>query len=101
MHPDRLAFFSHAVLFVVVPAQVSSCFSQLLNLHNLSEEISNAQLERAVRIGEVHSLALAACRMHSHDSTTFLVHYSDSSGYRDMLGGTHMAGTLLQEHRRW
>ncbi|EIE27459.1 PEPCase 1 [Coccomyxa subellipsoidea C-169] len=32
---------------------VSSCFSQLLNLHNLSEEISNAQLERAVRIGEV------------------------------------------------
>ena len=33
--------------------QVSSCFSQLLNLHNLSEEISSAQLERAVRIGEV------------------------------------------------
>ncbi|CAK0740175.1 hypothetical protein CVIRNUC_001230 [Coccomyxa viridis] len=32
---------------------VSSCFSQLLNLHNLSEEISSAQLERAVRIGEV------------------------------------------------
>ena len=37
----------------LVDVQVSSCFSQLLNLHNLSEEISNAQLERAVRIGEV------------------------------------------------
>jgi phosphoenolpyruvate carboxylase len=36
--------------------QVSSCFSQLLNLHNLSEEISSAQLERAVRIGEVNTL---------------------------------------------
>jgi len=33
--------------------QVSSAFSQLLNLHNLSEEISSAQLERAVRMGEV------------------------------------------------
>ena len=42
-----------AFLYNAVAAQVSSCFSQLLNLHNLSEEISNAQLERAVRIGEV------------------------------------------------
>ena len=33
--------------------QVSSAFSQLLNLHNLTEEISNAQHERAVRMGEV------------------------------------------------
>lgn len=32
--------------------QVSSAFSQLLNLHNLTEEISNAQHERAVRMGE-------------------------------------------------
>ena len=38
---------------LLLPVQVSSCFSQLLNLHNLSEEISSAQLERAVRIGEV------------------------------------------------
>ena len=38
---------------LLLPMQVSSCFSQLLNLHNLSEEISSAQLERAVRIGEV------------------------------------------------
>lgn len=35
--------------------QVSSAFSQLLNLHNLSEEISSAQLERAVRMGEARS----------------------------------------------
>ena len=35
--------------------QVSSAFSQLLNLHNLSEEISSAQLERAVRMGEVRA----------------------------------------------
>ena len=40
--------------------QVSSCFSQLLNLHNLSEEISSAQLERAVRIGEVGLAAKAS-----------------------------------------
>lgn len=33
--------------------QVSSAFSQMLNLHNLSEEISNAQTERAARMGEV------------------------------------------------
>ena len=33
--------------------QISSAFSQLLNLHNLSEEISQAQHERAVRMGEV------------------------------------------------
>lgn len=38
--------------------QVSSAFSQLLNLHNLSEEISSAQLERAVRMGEVRTLGL-------------------------------------------
>ena len=35
--------------------QVSSAFSQLLNLHNLSEEISSAQLERAVRMGEART----------------------------------------------
>ena len=35
--------------------QVSSAFSQLLNLHNLSEEISSAQLERAVRMGEARA----------------------------------------------
>lgn len=33
--------------------QVSSAFSQLLNLHNLTEEIGNAQQERAIRMGEV------------------------------------------------
>jgi hypothetical protein len=33
--------------------QVASAFSQMLNLHNLSEEISNAQIEKASRIGEV------------------------------------------------
>lgn len=32
---------------------VSSAFSQMLNLHNLSEDISNAQAERAARMGEV------------------------------------------------
>ena len=41
---------------LIMRLQVSSCFSQLLNLHNLSEEISNAQLERAVRIGEVGAM---------------------------------------------
>ena len=34
-------------------SQVASAFSQMLNLHNLSEEISNAQIEKASRIGEV------------------------------------------------
>jgi hypothetical protein len=34
--------------------QVSSAFSQMLNLHNLSEDISNAQSERAARMGEVN-----------------------------------------------
>lgn len=33
--------------------QVASAFSQMLNLHNLSEDISNAQSERAARMGEV------------------------------------------------
>lgn len=33
--------------------QVASAFSQMLNLHNLSENISNAQQERAARMGEV------------------------------------------------
>ena len=37
--------------------QVSSAFSQLLNLHNLTEEISSAQHERAVRMGEVSFLS--------------------------------------------
>jgi len=32
---------------------VSSAFSHLLNLHNLSEEMSTAQHERAIRMGEV------------------------------------------------
>lgn len=32
---------------------VASAFSQMLNLHNLSEDISNAQSERAARMGEV------------------------------------------------
>ncbi len=32
---------------------MASAFSQMLNLHNLSEEISNAQIEKASRIGEV------------------------------------------------
>lgn len=36
-----------------VCSQVASAFSQMLNLHNLSEEISNAQIEKASRIGEV------------------------------------------------
>ena len=36
--------------------QVASAFSQMLNLHNLSEEISNAQIEKASRIGEVSCL---------------------------------------------
>lgn len=34
---------------------VASAFSQMLNLHNLSEEISNAQIEKASRIGEMES----------------------------------------------
>ena len=33
--------------------QTSSALSQLLNLHNLSEEVTQAQHERAVRMGEV------------------------------------------------
>lgn len=38
--------------------QVSSAFSQMLNLHNLSEDISNAQSEKAARMGEVSCLLL-------------------------------------------
>jgi phosphoenolpyruvate carboxylase len=34
---------------------VASAFSQMLNLHNLSEEISNAQIEKASRIGEIEA----------------------------------------------
>lgn len=33
--------------------QVASAFSQLLNLHNLTEEIITARVEKAQRIGEV------------------------------------------------
>ena len=36
--------------------QVSSAFSQMLNLHNLSEEISSAQTEKAARMGEVYPI---------------------------------------------
>ena len=36
-----------------LPAQVSSAFSQLLNLHNLTEETITARVEKAQRIGEV------------------------------------------------
>ena len=43
------AGLSHQAIVI----QVASAFSQMLNLHNLSEEISNAQIEKASRIGEV------------------------------------------------
>ena len=46
-------------LSLVCVLQISSAFSQLLNLHNLSEEISQAQHERAVRMGEVRQLCPA------------------------------------------
>ena len=42
----------------VAELQVSSAFSQMLNLHNLSEDISNAQSGRAARMGEVSLLFL-------------------------------------------
>ena len=51
--PDRVDVWTHLKLRTW--PQVSSAFSQLLNLHNLSEEISSAQLERAVRMGEVRT----------------------------------------------
>ncbi len=34
-------------------SQVASAFSQLLNLHNLTEEIITARVEKAARMGEV------------------------------------------------
>lgn len=37
----------------IAGAQVSSAFSQMLNLHNLSEDIGNAQQEKAARMGQV------------------------------------------------
>jgi hypothetical protein len=61
---------------------VSSCFSQLLNLHNLSEEISNAQLERAVRVGEVISQGLSSAKyMPFLPIFTFLYFSSMSRGF--------------------
>ena len=44
--------------------QISSAFSQLLNLHNLSEEISQAQHERAVRMGEVCNPGLSCLSLY-------------------------------------
>lgn len=41
--------------------QVASAFSQMLNLHNLSEEISSAQTERAARMGEVYAVEVILC----------------------------------------
>ncbi len=49
-----LKFMSKSLyLNAICMMQVSSAFSQMLNLHNLSEDISNAQSERAARMGEV------------------------------------------------
>ena len=39
----------------------------MLNLHNLSEEISNAQTERAARMGEVSNLSYS-CMSHPNDA---------------------------------
>ena len=44
--------------------QVASAFSQMLNLHNLSEEISNAQIEKASRIGEVSGVPVPRVQYH-------------------------------------
>ena len=55
--------------------QVSSAFSQMLNLHNLSEEISSAQTEKAARMGEVYpikvtsSVAVGGLGNHVHCKT--------------------------------
>ena len=51
LHFDLLRQLGLTLLLLLL--QISSAFSQLLNLHNLSEEISQAQHERAVRMGEV------------------------------------------------
>lgn len=49
----------------------------MLNLHNLSEEISNAQIEKASRIGEVSMRLQAAPTMRSVDSgCACLPHFS-------------------------
>ena len=62
-----LGHLAEADLQIYALWQVSSCFSQLLNLHNLSEEISSAQLERAVRIGEVsHRAKARMCKACNH-----------------------------------
>jgi len=44
---------THPAPLSPLPFSVSSAFSHLLNLHNLSEEISTAMHERAVRVGDV------------------------------------------------
>lgn len=59
--------------------QVSSAFSQLLNLHNLTEEISNAQHERAVRMGEVCTLGGALCACNCKRQPFPLMSYCDGS----------------------
>lgn len=40
------------------PLQVSSAFSQLLNLHNVTEESITARVEKAARLGEVRALCV-------------------------------------------
>lgn len=49
-------FFPAACLKLATFLQVSSAFSQMLNLHNLSEDIGNAQQEKAARMGQVQCL---------------------------------------------
>jgi len=55
--------------------QVSSAFSQMLNLHNLSEDISNAQSERAARMGEVYVFVALCCIASLNNRETFIIVY--------------------------
>lgn len=38
--------------------QVASAFSHMLNLHNLTEEVSNTKQEHAMRLGEVSIIGM-------------------------------------------
>ena len=53
IHPSFASAIRTAISKLCCLLQVASAFSQMLNLHNLSEDISNAQSERAARMGEV------------------------------------------------
>jgi phosphoenolpyruvate carboxylase len=64
MHPRvRLLTHKHAQ---PLPPQVASAFNQLLNLHNVTEEIVTARVETAQRLGEVESTTRSTNKSFEH-----------------------------------